>query len=236
LGQTPICYIPALSSYILISWYNPVPLKKWFEPSEMRYEFYQADHPWGPWSFINSISDEFLAPGSHMYGPSICAKFQEHNGSAVRVQMFTSGCQFEDKPAGIYKAWTIPVILRTEARPPSKIISATDSQLEITGDWATDQGKRTGSKPGASTTISFNGIEVDCIVSKAAGFGDMDVVIDGRPLGRVSLGLKNFPALSGVTVFRSRRLKPGTHALKLTNAGTGPVNIESVRIYSPGPL
>ena len=25
-------------------------MTKWFEPNEMRYDFYQAEHPWGPWT------------------------------------------------------------------------------------------------------------------------------------------------------------------------------------------
>ena len=112
-GQTPVTWVPALNRYLLISWYNPDPLPKWFQPTEMRYDIYSADHPWGPWSPLASFSDRFLAPGYNMYGPSLCAKYQVEGGGEVVVPMFTAGCQFEDKPAGIYKCWMIPMRIRT---------------------------------------------------------------------------------------------------------------------------
>jgi hypothetical protein len=85
----------------------------------MKYDFYQAKHPWGPWSFINSHSDTFLGGNRHMYG-SLCAKFQERHGSDVHLPLFTSGCPFEDKPSGFYKLWTIPLILKTDNGSLSK--------------------------------------------------------------------------------------------------------------------
>src|SRR6202000_2954755 len=96
-GQSGPCFIPALNTYVLISWYNTGTLKHWFTPDEMRYDFYQAPHPWGPWSLISSHSDDFLPPGSHMYGPSLCSKFQTFDGRTVELPLFTSGCPFEDK-------------------------------------------------------------------------------------------------------------------------------------------
>lgn len=78
-GQTPPCFIPALGTYLMVAWYNTEKMTKWFEPNEMRYDFYQAPHPWGPWAVINSYTDRFLATG-HWYGPSLCAKFQRRVG------------------------------------------------------------------------------------------------------------------------------------------------------------
>ena len=232
LGQTPICHVPKLGIYLLISWYNPVTIEKWFEPSEMRYDFYQAEHPWGPWSLITSISDRFLATGSHMYGPSLCAKFQENTVDGMRLIMFTSGCPFEDKPSGVYKAWTIPVILRTGAERTFRTLSAMDSQFHTVGNWQVERETgRTSRSRGDSIAISFDGAGIECIAGKAAGFGDVEVLLDEKSQGTISLGLKNFPSLSGVVIFRSPKLEAGRHELKLVNAGTEPVNIESVKIY-----
>jgi hypothetical protein len=111
-GQTPPCYIAPLKSYLMVLWYNTAKMTTWFEPNEMRYDFYSAEHPWGPWAFVNSVNDRFL-PSGHMYGPSLCAKFQEQKGSNVQISLFTSGCPFEDVPSGLYKLWTIPLILST---------------------------------------------------------------------------------------------------------------------------
>lgn len=111
-GQGPACWIPSLQRYLMVLWYNTAKMTKWFEPNRMKYDFYQAEHPWGPWSFIGSMNDSFLPGNGHMYGPSLCAKFQERSGSDTRVSMFTSGCPFEDKPSGLYKLWTIPLTLK----------------------------------------------------------------------------------------------------------------------------
>jgi len=48
-----------------------------------------------------------------MYGPSLCAKFQQRTGAEVKMCLFTSGCPFEDVPSGLYKVWEIPIQLRT---------------------------------------------------------------------------------------------------------------------------
>ena len=112
-GWTSPTFIPALKCYLLVSWYVTPTLTKWFSPQEVRYDFYEAGHPWGPWSFVDSLSDRFLPPGHHFYGPNICPKFQEEEKGDVRVALLTSGCPFEDRPTGIYKAWEISLILKT---------------------------------------------------------------------------------------------------------------------------
>jgi len=81
--KTPRCYIPALDVYVIIAWYNASKLIKWFERNETRYDFYQAEHPWGRWSFIDSHSDNFITRKGHMYGPSLCAKFQQQSGDPM---------------------------------------------------------------------------------------------------------------------------------------------------------
>jgi hypothetical protein len=230
--------VPSLGIYLLISWYNPETLTKWFEPKEMRYDFYQAEHPWGPWSFIRSISDKFLASGNHMYGPALCAKFQEQKGPEVRIQMFTSGCPFEDAPAGIYKAWTLPVVLRTQALPRYEELTIDSSRIEWAGDWTKlpdpkhgDSQVQVSRKPGDTLTVAFQGTGVAYVAQKCEGFGQVEVFLDGKLLGGANLALKNLPALSGVCVFQRNGLPNEPHTLRLVNAGKGPVNFERLKIY-----
>jgi len=237
-GQTPICFVPSLGIYLLISWYNPKVLTKWFEPSGMIYDFYQANHPWGPWSFVRSFADTFLAPGSHMYGPALCPEFQESRGSEVRLAMFTSGCQFEDKPSGIYKAWTIPVVLRTEPLPAFDIRGDRSPDVKFSGEWTTTAGPpiaegevRESRKQGDSLAVSFSGTGFEFVTRKAEGGGDVDVHLDGKLEGRIALGLKNFPALTGVSVFQKQGLTRSKHELKVVNAGNGPVTFQYFKIY-----
>lgn len=236
-GQTPICYVHALGIYLLISWYNPAILTKWFEPGEMCYDFFQAEHPWGPWSLIRSISDSFLAPGSHMYGPSLCSKFQESDGSEVRLAMFTSGCQFEDNPSGIYKAWTIPVVLRMEPLSPFDVRAAASSEVQFSGEWTTNASTnphfeiRESKQNGDSLTTAFVGTGVEYVAQKAEGYGEAAVYLDGKLEQRIRLGTTNFPALSDVCVFRKYGLNRARHTLKVVNASVQPITVQYLRIY-----
>ena len=106
-GQTGPCYIPALGVYLMVVWYNTEKMIKWFEPNEMKYDFYQAPHPWGPWTAVRSYSDRFLSLG-HMYGPTLCARFQRTEGTDVHMTLFTSGCPFENVPQGFTKPGKSP--------------------------------------------------------------------------------------------------------------------------------
>ncbi|HMD85495.1 MAG TPA: hypothetical protein VKO18_12445 [Terriglobia bacterium] len=237
-GQTPICYVHTLGIYLLISWYNPAVLTKWFEPSEMCYDFFQAEHPWGPWSLIRSISDSFLAPGSHMYGPSLCSKFQESNGSEVWLAMFTCGCQFEDKPSGIYKAWTIPVVLRTERLSPFGVRPAASAEVQFSGEWTTIASSpdahaevRKSTKEGDSLTTAFVGTGVEYVAQEAEGYGEAAVYLDGKLEQRIRLGTTNFPAVSEVCVFRKFGLRRTRHTLKVVNASVQPITFQYLRIY-----
>ena len=113
LGWTSPVFIPVLNRYLLVAWYVTPTLQKWFEPEEVVYEFFDAEHPWGPWTFVSSFNDRFLAQG-HMYGPNLCAKHQERNGDDVNISLFNSGCPFADEPSGLYKNWRIPLVLKTK--------------------------------------------------------------------------------------------------------------------------
>jgi hypothetical protein len=112
-GQGPICFVAGLDLYLLIAWYNTEKLTEWFKPTRMRYNFYQAAHPWGEWELVSSYDDRFLSSG-HWYGPSLCARFQQRMGAEVRMTMFTSGCPFKDVPEGLYKIWEVPLVLSAE--------------------------------------------------------------------------------------------------------------------------
>ena len=237
-GQGPITYIPALGVYLLISWYNPRPLHKWFEPDGMNYDFYQAERPWGPWKPMNSFSDQFLAAGSNMYGPALCPKFQNEEGGGVRVILFTSGCQFEDKPAGIYKAWTIPVLLHTKPLPPSSVLNCDSPSIVKSSEWTALPSLDGRADAAISSTwkdaaieLAFLGTGIEYVAHKAEGFGDVEIVVDQNQPTTVSLGTKNFPQLSCVSVFRQLNLSGKKHTVKLRSLGNGPINLQCFKIY-----
>jgi len=237
-GQTPITWVPALGRYLLISWYNPEPLAKWYQPTEMRYDFYVAEYPWGPWSPLASFSDRFLAPGYNMYGPSLCAKYQVATRDEVVVPMFTAGCQFEDKPTGIYKCWMIPVLFRTAPLPAHTPMRFDDPSIHRDGNWSLipasegrDNAALQSSHPGDALEVSFEGTGIEYLARKAAGYGNVTLLLDGKPDATVALGTRNFPEISGVSVYRKLDLQPSHHLLRLINVGADPVNLQAVNVY-----
>lgn len=236
-SQSGPCYIHSLGLYLMVVWYNTQKLGKWYEPTEMRYDFYQAPHPWGPWSAIRSFSDRFLAPGQHMYGPSLCAKFQRADGTDVHMTMFTSGCPFQDIPGGVYKAWSVPVIVRTTPVSPSTRIPYSDPRIFFKGSWSlSSQDRLLGSvrqstSVGDSAELSFSGIGVDYIADKQAGFGAFDIYLDGKLVHTGSLATENLPKLSGVTVFSSGKLVQGDHTIRVVNKTAVPIVLGSFVIY-----
>jgi hypothetical protein len=240
-GQTPVCYVPALGIYLLISWYNTSKMTEWFEPNEMRYDFYQAAHPWGAWSPVSSFSDRFMGPKYHMYGPSLCARFQQQQGADVKVSLFTAGCPFEDVSSTPYKMWHIPVLLRTARLPRSVIVAASDGQISYHGSWFplttlqdadVDKLPRATQTQGSTAEFSFVGTGVEYIAQKTTGLGSMDIYLDGVRQESASLDLQDFPVLFGVAVFSKHELPQGKHLIKLVNASEARVNLEAFRVYA----
>ena len=240
-GQTPITYIPELGLYLLVSWYNTERMTKWFEPNQMRYDFYQAPHPWGEWTQISSFSDRFLGPGYHMYGPSICARFQQRRGSDLEVTMFTAGCPFDDVPGTPYKMWTIPLLLRTAPLPPSVLIPAADPQIRYQGPWfpwtttedaAENRLPRATLTKGSSAELSFSGTGIEYIAAKSNDEGSVDIFVDDVRQESESLHLADFPIFLGVRIFSRRKLRLGQHTIRIVNGSQSRINLEAFRVYS----
>jgi hypothetical protein len=240
-GQTPITYVPELGSYVLISWYNTEKMTKWYEPNEMRYDFYQAPRPWGPWKQVGWASDKFLGPGYHMYGPSLCARFQERRGTDVELSLFTSGCPFEDVPASPYKMWHIPVILRTKALGYAVEVPAVDTKVHYEGSWfawttaassAEKELPRSTITRGDHAELTFTGTGIEYIAEKSIEQGKVDVYIDGARQESTSLKLDDFPVFLGVTVFARRDLPNGQHTIRVVNAGEARINVQRFRVYA----
>jgi hypothetical protein len=238
LGWTSPCFIPALNRYLLVSWYVTPTLKKWFEPGVVTYDFYQAAHPWGPWTFVSSFDDRFLATG-HMYGPNLCAKYQEQEGGNVRIQLFTSGCPFKDEPTGLYKMWSIPLTLKTGALPASTLVNDDDPAIRYTGNWTA--GTKRGyhdyqddvhytNTTGDAAEYSFTGTGIELLSEKFSDQGSIDIFIDGKPHGSADLKQEKFPRLAQVRVFSAQGLPPGRHTIRIVNAGPGYVAIDAFAV------
>jgi hypothetical protein len=240
-GQTPISYVPDLGIYLLISWYNTARMTKWFEPNEIRYDFYQSAHPWGPWSPVSSFSDRFLGPTYHMYGPSLCARFQQRKGADVEISLFTSGCPFDDVAGTPYKMWHIPVLLRATPLPRSVLVPAADKQIRYHGTWfpwttvadaAGDQLPRATQTKGSAAELTFFGTGIEYIAQKSSGQGDVEIYLDQQQAESTSLNLPDFPVFFGVSIFSRQNLPRGQHVIRILNVRDSRINLEAFRVYA----
>ncbi|MFO1490693.1 MAG: hypothetical protein U1F77_03325 [Kiritimatiellia bacterium] len=196
LGWTAPVFVPALNRYLLAAWHVTPTLMKWFEPGQVVYEFFEAGHPWGPWTFVSSFDDGFLAPGQHMYGPNLCAKFQRKAGDDVQVDLYTSGCPFEDVRTGLYKNWRIPLTLQTRPPPAVRVVNDDDPAIRYAGGWKA--GAKRGvhdhnddihysNTPGDAAEYSFTGTGIALLSEKYADQGSVEIRLDDRPAVPVNL-------------------------------------------------
>lgn len=238
-GQTPITWVPEAGVYLLVSWYNTERMTKWFEPNEMRYDFYQAPHPWGPWTAVSSFNDRFLGPKFHMYGPSLCARFQQRRGADFEVSLFTAGCPFDDVPNGPYKMWRIPLLLRSAPLTASAFVAAADAQLRYHGLWfpwttteeaAEDRLPRATQTKGSSVELSFTGTGIEVVANKSSEQGSAEIFLDGAQQETVSLRVEDFPVLLGVIVFSRQNLSRGQHVIRVVSAGDAKINVAGFRV------
>ena len=235
-GQGPICYVPALDRYLLVAWYNTAKMTKWFEPNRMRYDFYQAEHPWGPWTQADFCTDSFISDG-HMYGPSLCAKFQQSTGSAVKIIMFTSGCPFKDIPSGLYKMWEIPLLLRTESAPPAQTVSGSDLDIAYRGSWhggdeslpGLNRHTRYTSGAGSSAELRFEGTGIVFFTEKGPQFGPVEIDLDNRTT-ILNLHTPDFPRISSVEAFAAPGLGRGAHRIRVVNRSASDAAIQMFRV------
>jgi hypothetical protein len=241
LGVTSPVFIPALNRYLLVSWYISPTLKKWFEPGLVTYDFYEAGHPWGPWTRVSSFTDGFLAEGQHMYGPNLCAKFQERIGDEVKIDLYTSGCPFEDKPDSLYKNWHIPLIVRTRPFPDSMLVNDDDPDIRYHGTWSCSQ-KRAGNDhhndihfsntEGDSVEYMFSGTGIALLSEKFKDQGRIDVFIDGQLRESVSLKVEHFPRLTQIRVFDVHGLPAGKHTIRIVNKSSEYVAIDAFKVVT----
>jgi hypothetical protein len=239
LGSTAPVFVAALNRYLLVSWYITPKLKGWFTPEKVVCDFLEAPHPWGPWTMVGSLDDGFLG-GNHMYGPNLCAKYQDRVEEGVKVEMFTSGCPFQDKPGGLYKMWRIPLILRAKPLLTATEVNDNDPAVGYSSGWqvVAQKGSRDYQgdvhytrSAGATAEFRFTGTGVEILAQKYQDSGDIDVFLDGQPHRSVKLNLKNFPRLVQVPVFRAEGLPAGEHRLKIVVKGSGTVALDAFRVF-----
>jgi alpha-L-fucosidase len=241
LGVTAPVFIPSLGRYLLVSWYVTPTLKKWFEPQRVVYDFYEAAHPWGPWNFVSAFDDRFLTQGQHMYGPNLCAKYQEPHGAEVTVQLFTSGCPFQDNRIGLYKNWRIPLMLTTRPLPSVTRINDDDPRIRYTGHWQASRKRgyhdyqddvHYTKTPGDRAEFTFIGTGIQWLAEKFSDQGRVEVFLDGKSCGNVNLKVEDFPRLAQIPVFSAQGLAAARHTIQIVNAGSDYIAIDAFTVFT----
>jgi hypothetical protein len=238
-----------LNRYLLVSWYVTPVLKSWFTPELVVYDFFEAEHPWGPWNFVSSFDDRFLPKGQHMYGPNLIAKYQERDGENVEISLFTSGCTFQDTPAGLYKMWRIPLTVKTKPAPATKMVNDNDPAIRYRGRWRYGTTRdylpesqlndyqddiHYTNQQGDAAEYAFNGTGIEVLCEKFKDLGTLEVYLDGQHRGKISLKVENFPRLARIPVFRVQGLTPGPHTIRVENAGAEYIALDGF-VVSTGP-
>ena len=179
-------WLAPLHKYVTVTWYNPEPADtrlRWDYPADRIFEFYQADHPWGPWSNVGQIkASDFIANRrevkSRWYGPSLPPKFITANpdGSATAIMTF-AGMTWEDAPPSLYKNNCCPVTFYTTPRPrllqwvndnaPSIAYSDGWDYEQHRGDGDYYDDLHTTSTPGATIDFSFRGTGIELLSREA---------------------------------------------------------------------
>ena len=219
--------------YVTVTWYDPGTTKEWHYPENVTFAFYQADHPWGPWSYIGEKScNDFLGDTkqriSRWYGPSLSPRFITANrdGSVTAILTF-SGQLWDDKPDSLYKNNSCPVTFHTT--PQLKVVKTfNDTDATYSGGWFHQPHRGYGdyqddvhvtTKTGDYVDFTFTGRGIEVLSEKYKDMGNVEVLIDGVSQGTFSLYQDPMPRLYQVEIYRNMNLSAGAHALRVVNKG-----------------
>jgi hypothetical protein len=142
-------------------------------------------------------------------------------------------------PAGLYKFWGVPLVLRTAPPPKTTWINDTDAAVAYRGTWVASQQRGYSdykddvhytTTVGDTLECKFNGTGIEYLTEKSSEQGRMDVYLDGRLKEHLNLQTTNFPRISQVTVFRAGDLPRGNHVIKLVNRGGGCAMLDAFKV------
>ena len=230
-GESGATYIPALGRYVLVAWSYPGDPN--VETDETRLIFYEAPHPWGPWTAVREVASR----PHGWYCPRVLAKWQRAAGSEVDAVLATGGDYYEMDD--YYRFTVVPLQLRAGGHypplPPEPMTCTVShletgpgpNRVEYRGAWRQDDSRPktlTGSEhlsgaEGAALILHFEGRRVRWIASKENSFGIAALSLDGGPERRVDLYTYCVEPQMQRLVYDSGPLPPGPHTLTLRLTG-----------------
>jgi hypothetical protein len=240
LSQSGVQYVAALHEYIMTSFYYPFVASfdntgtgKEGAASQSTWNFYQAPHPWGPWTqFFDEPStacyfscDQQSASQIGLYDPSLVSKFINMDGLSDVI--FSSGdFNAPNRPNDyMYRLHEFPFTLNTTS---SEVVDDSVAIPPGIGTWGStfDAGGYYGdtyhvsSTAGASISYPFTGDSIAWVGSTNDNHGVADVSIDGGPATAVDT---YSPAwVKQQVLYQSPTLPGGQHTITITVKATKP--------------
>ena len=224
-------WLASLREYVTVTWFDPGTTTQWHYPEDVTFAFYQANHPWGPWSYIGQKSaDEFIGNKqrrvNRWYGPSLSPRFITDNPDrSVTAIMTFSGQTWEDNPDSLYKNNSCPVTFYTRPHPRLQETS-NDTDARYSDGWSYQAKRGYGdymddvhatSTPGRYCDFDFTGAGIEVLSEKYRDMGEVEVILDGASQGTVSLYQDPMPRLYQIPFYRNLSLAPGKHTLRVIN-------------------
>lgn len=241
-------WLPSLKRYVAVTWFDPCTTTKWHYPDDVTFAFYQAEHPWGPWSWIGEKSAmEFIGkPGEkrihRWYGPSLSPRFiTENPDGSVSVILLFSGQTWENKPDSLYKNNSCPVTFYTKPLPKLRE-AVNDTTAKYSDGWRYESKREVGdyqddahvtAKNGSYCDFEFTGEGIEILSEKFHDMGDVEVVLDGNSQGIFHLHQDPMPRLYQIPFFRKMDLAKGRHTLRVINRAPDGVYciVDGFKIY-----
>jgi hypothetical protein len=225
LSQSSVTYIPGLRRYVLTSFYYPFN-SEWPDSAHTTWAFYQAPHPWGPWTLFYSrptvecyfSCDQASASPIGLYNPALVSKFVAMGGLTSIV--FSSGDWLtQTRPNDeLYRLHEFPLAFSTTIA--TKVID--DTAATYGGRWSTsyhfgasyDYTNHSSATAGASVTYSFTGDSIAWVGAKDSTHGYASVRVDDGPAVLVDTYAPTRETQH--VLYKRSGLAPGTHTITIT--------------------
>jgi len=232
LSQASIVYDQPLHTYILASAYFPF-TASWpgaGTGSASTWDFFEAPHPWGPWTrFFNQASSECYF-GCHSssdesvawYDPALVSKFISMGGLGTTVLSAADFGQSERPDDYTYRLHAFPFTLSTAAGHVVDDSVAFPPGVTGTGTWTDsyedssyfDDTVHYSQVAGSSLSYTFTGDSIAWVGTRNVNHGYASVSIDGGTPALVDTYAPQWEL--GQVLFTSGQLPEGKHTITIT--------------------
>lgn len=201
LSQSAVQYISGLGQYVMTDFYYPF-VRNWGDvsnrggaASQVTWVFYEAPHPWGPWTkFFSAPTTECYitctagtADQLGLYDPALVSKFVSMDGLSDVIFTsgdFTASNQSRPNDPLLYMLHAFPITFETgnEAIVDDSAafpVGSTDWRVRYGANAYYDDTIHYSNVPSDSVTYTFTGTSISWVGSKSGNHGIAKVSIDG---------------------------------------------------------